>query len=154
MIAKKTTKTSTNEPSSKKARPKQEQAVSKPSALDAAAKVLGETKKALSTQELIEAMQTRGYWRSPKGKTPAATLYAALTREIKTKGKQACFQRPAPVISPWPKQGKDSHAHMRQLKRTGPKMGGLLSLLGHVLGFNRPFKGAKYTQTCHKADIT
>jgi hypothetical protein len=66
------------------------------SALAAAAKVLGETKKALSAQEMIDAMKAQGYWTSPKGKTPSATLYAALTREIKTKGNQARFQKASP----------------------------------------------------------
>jgi hypothetical protein len=70
--------------------------VSKLSALEAAAKVLGETKKALSAQEMIEAMKAKDYWTSPKGKTPSATLYAALTREIKTKGNQARFQKASP----------------------------------------------------------
>jgi hypothetical protein len=66
------------------------------SALAAAAKVLGETKKALSAQEMIDAMTAKGYWTSPHGKTPSATLYAALTREIKTKGDQARFQKASP----------------------------------------------------------
>jgi hypothetical protein len=40
---------------------------------------LGETPKALSAQELIDAMQAQGYWTSPKGKTPSATLSTAVT---------------------------------------------------------------------------
>jgi hypothetical protein len=45
---------------------------------------------------MIDAMQAQGYWTSPKGKTPSATLYAALTREIKTKGKQTRFHKASP----------------------------------------------------------
>ncbi len=63
------------------------------SALDAAAKVLGETGKALNCKELIEAMAAAGYWSSPKGKTPHATLYAAIARELATKGTKARFKK-------------------------------------------------------------
>jgi hypothetical protein len=63
------------------------------SALDAAAKVLGETGKALNCKELIEAMAAAGYWSSPKGKTPHATLYAAIARELATKGTKARFRK-------------------------------------------------------------
>ncbi len=61
------------------------------SALDAAAKVLGETGRAMTCPELIAAMAAKGYWTSPGGKTPASTLYAACLREIKTKGQGARF---------------------------------------------------------------
>jgi hypothetical protein len=53
--------------------------VRKLSALDAAAKVLSETGQALSCPELIAAMAAKGYWSSPKGKTPASTLYTVVT---------------------------------------------------------------------------
>jgi hypothetical protein len=58
------------------------------SALDAAAKVLGETGQSLSCPELITAMAARGYWSSPKGRTPAATLYSAILRELQNQGEQ------------------------------------------------------------------
>jgi hypothetical protein len=61
------------------------------SALDAAAKVLVETGTAMSCKEMIEAMAARGYWTSPVGKTPAATLYSAMLREITTKGMHSRF---------------------------------------------------------------
>ncbi len=61
------------------------------SALDAAAKVLGETGKPMSCKEMIEAMAARGYWTSPGGKTPQATLYSAIAREITTKGANSRF---------------------------------------------------------------
>jgi hypothetical protein len=66
------------------------------SALAAAARVLEETQQAMNCPELIEAMAAKGYWSSPAGKTPAATLYAAIAREIKTKADQARFQKAEP----------------------------------------------------------
>jgi hypothetical protein len=56
-------------------------------------KVLGEQGKSLSCQDLIEEMSRKGYWTSPNGATPQATLYAAIMREIKTKGKEARFEK-------------------------------------------------------------
>jgi HB1, ASXL, restriction endonuclease HTH domain len=44
------------------------------SALDAAAKVLGESDQPMGCNEMIEAMAKKGYWSSPSGQTPAATL--------------------------------------------------------------------------------
>jgi HB1/ASXL restriction endonuclease-like protein with HTH domain len=63
------------------------------SALDAAAKVLGEAKEAMTCPELIAAMAEKGYWSSPHGLTPAATLYSAILREVKTKGKESRFAK-------------------------------------------------------------
>jgi vancomycin resistance protein YoaR len=65
----------------------------KVSALDAAAKVLGEQGKPMNCQEMIEEMSRKKYWSSPNGATPQATLYAAIAREIKVKGKDARFQK-------------------------------------------------------------
>ena len=62
-------------------------------ALDAAARVLAESGRALSCGELIAAMAAKGYWTSPAGKTPSATLYAAMAREIKVKGAEARFRK-------------------------------------------------------------
>jgi len=61
------------------------------SALDAAVKVLAETGQTMTCQELIAAMAEKGYWASPGGKTPAATLYSAILREITTKGSSSRF---------------------------------------------------------------
>jgi hypothetical protein len=36
-------------------------------------------------------MESQGLWKSPGGKTPHATLYSAIIREIATKGKEARF---------------------------------------------------------------
>jgi HB1, ASXL, restriction endonuclease HTH domain len=55
------------------------------SALDAAAKVLAEAGRPMTCQEMITAMAEKGYWTSPGGKTPAATLYSAILREVQTK---------------------------------------------------------------------
>jgi hypothetical protein len=63
------------------------------SAIDAAVKVLQEAGTAMTTQEMIDAMAAKGYWASPAGKTPAATLYSAILREITAKGEAARFAK-------------------------------------------------------------
>ncbi len=63
------------------------------SALDAAAEVLRKAGKPMRSQELITAMADQGLWSSPNGKTPAATLYSALLREIQQKGSEARFKK-------------------------------------------------------------
>ena len=47
----------------------------------------------MSCRELIERMASKGYWKSPSGKTPSATLYSAILRELKTKGSEARFKK-------------------------------------------------------------
>ena len=74
--------------------PSPEQPISpanKLSALDAAAQVLAETGRAMSCAELIAAMAAKGYWSSPRGRTPAGTLYSAILRELQSKGEKARF---------------------------------------------------------------
>ena len=71
-------------------------AAKKLSALDAAARVLSEGGGSMTTKELVEAMAEKKLWESPNGKTPAATLYAAILREITTKGKDSRFQKTEP----------------------------------------------------------
>jgi hypothetical protein len=66
------------------------------SALDAAARVLEEKKEPMSCPELIEAMAAKGYWKSPGGKTPSATLYSALKREITIKNDKSRFRQSGP----------------------------------------------------------
>ena len=78
---------------SPKARPKAEEKAKKLSAVDAAAQILADTKQAMNAKELIDAMAANGLWTSPGGKTPHATLYSAITREISTKGSDARFQK-------------------------------------------------------------
>lgn len=63
------------------------------SALDAAATVLQKAGKPLRSQEMIAAMTEQGLWSSPAGKTPHATLYAAILREINDKGAEARFKK-------------------------------------------------------------
>jgi hypothetical protein len=41
-------------------------------------------------------MAQKKLWESPNGKTPAATLYAAILRELTTKGKDSRFQKTEP----------------------------------------------------------
>ena len=71
-------------------------AAKKYSALDAAALVLRESDQPLSCPELIDQMAAKGYWTSPKGKTPSSTLYAAIAREIKLKGPASRFVQSGP----------------------------------------------------------
>jgi hypothetical protein len=63
------------------------------SALSAAARVLSENGQPMTCPELIQAMAAKGYWTSPAGKTPAATLAAAIAREIKVKKDQSRFRK-------------------------------------------------------------
>ncbi|GIW78791.1 MAG: hypothetical protein KatS3mg105_0598 [Gemmatales bacterium] len=83
----KTPKDATPPKAKAEARPK------KLSAIDAAAQVLAETGQAMTCKELIEVMASKGLWASPAGKTPHATLYAAILREIARQGDQARFQK-------------------------------------------------------------
>ena len=63
------------------------------SALDAAAIVLKKAGKPMRAQELIAAMTEQGLWQSPAGKTPHATLYAAMMREERDKGGESRFRK-------------------------------------------------------------
>jgi hypothetical protein len=69
------------------------EAKTKMSALDAAARVLQERGEPMTTGEMIEEMAAKRYWKSPGGKTPAATLYSAILREINLKGKVSRFEK-------------------------------------------------------------
>jgi hypothetical protein len=64
------------------------------SGLDAAAKVLEEAGEPLSCKAIVERAFAAGYWQS-EGKTPAATIYAAILREMQKKGDQARFRKAA-----------------------------------------------------------
>ena len=74
----------------KKERPKKEGG--KMSSLDAAVQVLAEAKKPMTTKEMVETMLAKGLWKTG-GKTPAATIYSAIIREIATKGKDTRFRK-------------------------------------------------------------
>jgi hypothetical protein len=62
------------------------------SGLDAAAQVLAAAGKPMTTQEMVKAMFDQGLW-SSSGKTPAATIYSAIIREIAAKGTDARFRK-------------------------------------------------------------
>ncbi len=68
------------------------------SLLSAAAKVLAESKEPMRTTQMLEAITKRGLWKSPKGKTPEASLYAAVIREIAAKDKNARFRKTGPGL--------------------------------------------------------
>ena len=78
------------EPKPKAAKPPKEKKVS---AIDAAAQVLASASEPMNCVQMIEAMTKKGLWSSPNGKTPHATLYSAILREINTKGKDARFKK-------------------------------------------------------------
>ncbi|GJQ27323.1 MAG: hypothetical protein HBSAPP02_23550 [Phycisphaerae bacterium] len=63
------------------------------SALDAAAQVLKAAGKPMRSGELITAMAEKGLWTSPGGKTPEATLYAAMMREARDKKAESRFKK-------------------------------------------------------------
>ena len=50
----------------------------------------------MTCKELIGAMAAKGYWTSPGGKTPEATLCAAVWREVAVKGQQSRFVKTSP----------------------------------------------------------
>jgi len=95
--ARKGTKSAKAAPAAKatttKAKAKTGAAAKKLSALNAAAKVLVEFGAPMNALAMIEMMAKRGYWTSPNGRTPAATLYAAIIREIAKKGKDSRFKK-------------------------------------------------------------
>jgi len=89
-------KASTAKPAAKKTKPaatKDDAKDKKLSAIDAAAKVLATAKEPMNCKELIEAMAAKKLWTSPGGKTPWATLYSAIAREIAIKGTGARFKK-------------------------------------------------------------
>jgi len=61
------------------------------SAIDAAAQVLAASSEPMNCMSLVEAMATQGLWSSPAGRTPHATLYSAIIREIAIKGNDSRF---------------------------------------------------------------
>lgn len=104
MSKKKSSKKTKTQPAAVKAKGNKKVAAPKPkattekkpkrvSALDAAATVLKKAAKPMHAQELITAMADQGLWKSPGGKTPHATLYAAMMREARDKKGEARFKR-------------------------------------------------------------
>ena len=74
------------------AAPEAQAADGKMSGLSAAAKVLAEAGEPLNAKTLTERILTQGLWQTA-GKTPAATICAAMLREIKTKGNGSRFRK-------------------------------------------------------------
>lgn len=63
----------------------------KPSGLDLAAKMLAASKEPLNSKTIAERAIAAG-WKT-SGATPHATLYAAMIREIRDKGKESRFEK-------------------------------------------------------------
>jgi len=63
------------------------------SLLDAAATVLTSAKAPMTAKAIVEQVTAKGLWTSGKGKTPHATLYAAMIREIAKKENDARFKK-------------------------------------------------------------
>jgi hypothetical protein len=78
---------------SPKAKPSASKGEKRVSGLDAAAVVLGAAKKPMRIADIMESIQKRGLWKSPGGKTPGATVNAAIIREIAAKGKESRFRK-------------------------------------------------------------
>jgi len=89
--AKPAPKRDTGEPDAKGDEPK------RMSIMSAAVKVLEERDPAdgpLTCPQMLERMTAKGYWSPARGgKTPANTLYAAILREINTKGEASRFDK-------------------------------------------------------------
>lgn len=66
----------------------------KASLLDAAAAILADGPA--GAKRIVELAAERGLWKSPAGKTPHATLSAAIRREIKNKGAASRFRLDGP----------------------------------------------------------
>lgn len=62
-------------------------------ALQGAYEVLKTAAEPMSCKALVDTMAQRKIWSSPGGKTPQATLYAAITREIADKGRLSRFAK-------------------------------------------------------------
>ena len=63
----------------------------KPSGLDLAAQVVADAGEPLGTKEIAKRVIAAGW--TTKGKTPHATLYAAMSREITVKGSASRFAK-------------------------------------------------------------
>ncbi|MCC7407359.1 MAG: winged helix-turn-helix domain-containing protein [Phycisphaeraceae bacterium] len=62
------------------------------SGLDAAAEILKASGGPMRCKDIVQAMLDKGLWKTG-GATPQATIYAAMHREIATKGKDARFAK-------------------------------------------------------------
>jgi hypothetical protein len=72
---------------------KKERTTAKPGGLNGAVRVLEEAGGGpLGCSEMVKQMLEKGYWKTG-GKTPAATIYSAIIREIKVKGAASRFHK-------------------------------------------------------------
>ena len=79
----------TSQTGAKVAKPKKRKKIS---GLTAAFMVLIDADKELGTKKIVELAAEKGWWKSGAA-TPHATIYAAITRELDTKGNDSRFQR-------------------------------------------------------------
>ena len=95
MTAKKNSKKTRTPGSAATSKPDKVETPAKPmSGLDAAAKVLAESKEPMSAKQIVETALAKGLWKTG-GATPQATIYAAMIREIAAKGGDARFRKVA-----------------------------------------------------------
>ena len=85
-----TTKKAATKPAKKTATTKT--AEKKMSQLDAAMAVLKKARKPMNCIEMVNAMTEQKLWSSPGGKTPHATLYASILRDLRN-GNDARFKK-------------------------------------------------------------
>jgi HB1, ASXL, restriction endonuclease HTH domain len=78
MAARTARKKATRKQAAKKQAPAKKATKKKLSQMAAAGKVLATAKKPMNCREMVEAMARNRLWSSPSGKTPDATLYAAV----------------------------------------------------------------------------
>ena len=64
----------------------------KPSGLDAATQVLAASGDPMRSKDIVDTILAKGLWFT-KGKTPHATIYAAIIREIQNKGDASRFEK-------------------------------------------------------------
>jgi hypothetical protein len=66
--------------------------VKKPGLVDAAIQVMREAGKPMNCQEVVKVILEKKLWETT-GKTPAATLYSSILREIQKKGSESRFKK-------------------------------------------------------------
>ena len=76
----------------KRAKKAVEPGAKKSSGLSAAHQVLTDAGEPMRCGDMVEKMLSSGLWKT-NGKTPAATIYAAIVREISTKGTASRFRK-------------------------------------------------------------
>ena len=102
MTTKKSKKTTKTAKATKKAKPAKKATTPAPvatpakatkmSGLTAAARVLKESGEAMNAKAMVETMLAKGYW-TTGGRTPSATIYAAVIREIAAKKTDSRFKK-------------------------------------------------------------